>query len=54
MARRPACDVFTIAYGSGANTDVLKQIADASGGKQYTGDPQGIEAVYRQISSLLR
>jgi Ca-activated chloride channel family protein len=44
--------VFTIAYGSGANVDVLKQLARASGGQQYTGDPAGIEAVYRQISSF--
>jgi Ca-activated chloride channel homolog len=44
--------VFTIAYGSGANVDVLKQLAEASGGQQYTGDPKGIESVYRQISSF--
>src|SRR4051812_32285470 len=44
--------VFTIAYGQDANVDALKAIADASGGKQFTGDPQGIEAVYLQISSF--
>jgi Ca-activated chloride channel family protein len=44
--------VFTIAYGSQANTDVLRQIAEASGGKEFEGDPQGIESVYRQISSF--
>src|SRR4051794_7652847 len=44
--------VFTIAYGSQANTDVLRQIAEASGGKQFEGDPAGIESVYLQISSF--
>ena len=31
--------VFTIAYGRQANQDVLAQIAAASGGKEYSGDP---------------
>ena len=44
--------VFTIAYGKGANTDVLASIADASGGKAYSGNPEEIAAVYRQISSF--
>jgi Ca-activated chloride channel family protein len=44
--------VFTIAYGkSGANKDILGQIAAASGGNAYVGDPAEIAAVYRQISS---
>jgi Ca-activated chloride channel homolog len=43
--------VFTIAYGSSANNDVLQRIAAASGGKDYEGDPDEIEDVYRQISS---
>jgi Ca-activated chloride channel homolog len=44
--------VFTIAYGSEANQKVLASIAEASGGKGYTGDPTEIEGVYRQISSF--
>jgi Ca-activated chloride channel family protein len=44
--------IFTIAYGSDANNDVLGQIADASGGKAYSGDPKTIEQVYLQISSF--
>jgi Ca-activated chloride channel family protein len=44
--------VFTIAYGTDANADVLTAIAAASGGKEYTGDPTEISAVYRQISSF--
>ena len=43
--------IFTIAYGSDANSDVLEEIAAASGGRAYSGDPQTIEAVYLQISS---
>lgn len=44
--------IFTIAYGSDANGDVLGQIAEASGGKAYSGDPETIEQVYLQISSF--
>jgi Ca-activated chloride channel homolog len=44
--------VFTIAYGSNANAEVLTAIATASGGKEYTGEPKEIAAVYRQISSF--
>jgi Ca-activated chloride channel homolog len=45
--------VFTIAYGkSGADKDVLAEIAAASGGNDYAGDPAEIAAVYRQISSF--
>lgn len=47
-----AIRVYTIAYGSGANQDVLTQIASASGGKEYAGDPKQIESVYRSISSF--
>lgn len=43
--------VFTIAYGKDATTDVLEQIAAASGGKAYSGDPETIGEVYLQISS---
>jgi Ca-activated chloride channel family protein len=44
--------IFTIAYGSDANADVLDQIAAASGGQSYSGDPKTIEKVYLQISSF--
>jgi Ca-activated chloride channel homolog len=44
--------IFTIAYGSQANEAVLKQLAEASGGQEYTGDPKDVEAVYLQISSF--
>src|SRR3954452_10808103 len=44
--------VFTIAYGQGAERDKLAQIAKASGGEEFSGDPDEIEAVYRTISSF--
>jgi len=44
--------VYTIAYGSEANRTVLRDIARASGGKEFEGDPDDIEAVYRSISSF--
>ena len=44
--------IFTIAYGSDANLDVLEKIAEASGGKAYKGDPETIAGVYLQISSF--
>jgi Ca-activated chloride channel family protein len=44
--------VYTIAYGSEANRGVLRDIARSSGGKEFEGDPNDIEAVYRSISSF--
>ena len=46
--------VFTIAYSAGAAgaAEALKQIAQASGGQDYTGDTDDIETVYRSISSF--
>jgi Ca-activated chloride channel family protein len=46
--------VFTIAYSAGAAgaADALARIADASGGKAYTGNVDDIESVYRSISSF--
>jgi Ca-activated chloride channel family protein len=44
--------VYTIAYGSQANKTELEQIAAASGGKGFEGDPKDIEAVYTSISSF--
>lgn len=43
--------VFTIAYGEGADADVLEKIAKATGGNAYGSDPETIDAVYLQISS---
>src|ERR1700757_63213 len=44
--------VFTIAYGNDAKKDILKQIADATQAKSYTGTPQNIVDVFRDISTF--
>jgi Ca-activated chloride channel family protein len=44
--------VYTIAYGSQANKQALRQIAEAAGGKAFEGDPKEIESVYTSISSF--
>jgi Ca-activated chloride channel family protein len=46
--------VFTIAYSADAAgaADVLRRIADVSGGKAYTGTVDNISSVYRSISSF--
>jgi Ca-activated chloride channel homolog len=44
--------VFAIAYGSEADMGVLERLARAAGGKAFEGDPEEIEAVYRNISSF--
>jgi Ca-activated chloride channel family protein len=47
-----AVRVYTIAYGSDANSGELDAIAAASGGKGFKGDTGDIESVYRSISSF--
>jgi Ca-activated chloride channel family protein len=42
--------IFTIAYGSGADEELLEQIAVQTNGRFYNGDPDNIEEVYRSIS----
>jgi Ca-activated chloride channel homolog len=44
--------VFTIAYGENANESVLGDIATASGGKSFGGDPTQIRTVYKTIASF--
>jgi len=44
--------VFTIAYGENANDSILEDIADASGGKPFIGDPDQIGTVYKTIASF--
>ena len=44
--------VFTIAYGSGAEAELLADIATSGGGRAYVGDPATIEQVYVEISSF--
>jgi Ca-activated chloride channel family protein len=44
--------VFTIAYGENANNSILNDIASASGGKAFVGDPDEIRTVYKTIASF--
>ena len=43
--------VFTIAYGSDADANLLKKIAERTNGKTFKGDPKTIEQVYLAISA---
>ena len=44
--------VFTIAYGRDADTKVLQRIADATQAKSYTGTPENIRSVFRDIATF--
>jgi Ca-activated chloride channel family protein len=44
--------VFTIAFGSNADRDVLQAIAEVTGGRVYTGNPQTIREVYSEIATF--
>lgn len=44
--------VFTIAYGQGAQTNVLEQIAETTRGRSYVGTPENIRTVFREISTF--
>ncbi len=48
-----AIRIFTIAYGSGADTNTLTQIAQQTGGQEFSATPQNIQDVYEQIGELL-
>ena len=43
--------VFTIAYGSDADKDLLLRIANRTNGKTFSGEPETIEKVYTAISA---
>lgn len=47
-----AIKVFTIAFGEDADLDVLSQIADITGGKQFKGDPSNIREIYAEIATF--
>lgn len=44
--------VFTIGYGGEASGNVLKQIAERTGGAYYHGDVDSIRAIYEEIASF--
>jgi Ca-activated chloride channel family protein len=45
-----AIKLFTIAFGGDADTEVLRQMAESTGGKQYSSDPSNISQVYAEIA----
>jgi Ca-activated chloride channel family protein len=44
--------LYTIAYGSDADKELLARFADATGGKPFAGDTSNIDSVYLSISSF--
>ncbi len=47
-----AIKVFTIAFGEDADKEVLKSIANPSGGKQYDSSPETIQKIYDEIATF--
>jgi Ca-activated chloride channel family protein len=47
-----AIKVFTIAFGEDADADILKQIAEPGGGKQYNSSPETIQKIYDEIATF--
>lgn len=47
-----ATRIFTIGYGSGARTDILKNIAESTRAKYFQGTPKNIRQVFREISTF--
>jgi Ca-activated chloride channel family protein len=47
-----ATKIFTIAFGRGADREVMQRIAEITGGKQYEGDPESINEVYAEIATF--
>ncbi len=47
-----AIKIFTIAFGDGADEDILKQIAEPTGGKQYNSSPENIQKIYDEIATF--
>jgi Ca-activated chloride channel family protein len=47
-----AIKIFTIAFGSDADTDILEQISEVTGGKQYKGDVNTIHEIYADIATF--
>jgi Ca-activated chloride channel family protein len=44
--------IFTIAFGEDADEDVLRRIAEATGGRMFKGDPQSIREIYEEIETF--
>ena len=44
--------LFTVAYGKGADTRVMKRLAEAGGGAFFEGTPKNIRSVYAELASF--
>lgn len=44
--------IFTIAYGTEAPRKALQEIAEPSGGKQYSSNPANIRSIYSEIATF--
>jgi Ca-activated chloride channel family protein len=47
-----AIKIFTIAFGADADVNILNQISDVTGGKQYQGDIKNIIEIYSDIATF--
>jgi Ca-activated chloride channel family protein len=47
-----AVKLFTIAFGENANEGILRQMAEATGGRVYKGDPTNIQKIYSEIATF--
>ncbi len=47
-----AIKVFTIAFGADADSDILKQLAESTGGQEYDATPESIQQIYAQIATF--
>jgi len=47
-----AIKLFTIGFGDDADKDVLKRLAESTGGKHYDGNPANINKVYAEIATF--
>jgi Ca-activated chloride channel family protein len=47
-----AAKLFTIAFGKDADQSILGQIAEATGGRVYFGDPASIAQIYAEIATF--
>ncbi len=50
-AEADSVKIFPIAFGADANTVILKRVADVTGGRLFTADPDSIDTIYLRISA---
>ncbi|MBL0176129.1 MAG: VWA domain-containing protein [Ignavibacteria bacterium] len=54
LANRNRIRIFTIGLGSGIQSEILKNIADLTGGRYYeTPNPAQLTAIYQEISTII-